>query len=176
MMLYCPKCQLLVNDDAQRCPVCGSKKLRVPEQDDPVLLMTADEGKAEMIRSAFQENGIVFEERISGIGSPPATILGKPLITNINFFVRYGELHACEDIVRGIGILDASDTALQKRAEKADGGKDPESVLEEAPTEMSARKRFFVRAVSAVLFIFLVWGVVAFADWAAEALKAFFTR
>lgn len=175
-MLYCPKCQLLINDDAQRCTVCGSKKLRAPEQDDPVLLMTAYEKQAEMIRAVFQEKGIVFEERVSGLGGPPSTILGKIANTDINFYVRYGELHACEDIVRGIGILDASDTELQKRAEKADGGKNPEPASEEAPTEMSARKRFFVRAVSAVLFIFMVWGVVAFADWAAEALKAFFTR
>lgn len=173
-MLYCPKCQLLVRDDESRCPVCSSKKLRTPEQDDPVLLMTADEGKADMIRAAFREKEIVFEERLSGIGGPPATILGRPLITNINFFVRYGDLSACEELVRGIGILDANDKELQKRTGRPDCN-DPQK-LEEAPVEMSARKRFFVRAVSAILFIFVVWGVVAFADWAAEALKAFFIR
>ncbi|QEY35784.1 hypothetical protein FL966_12315 [Caproiciproducens galactitolivorans] len=175
-MLYCSKCQLLVNDKMQRCPVCSSKKLRTLEQDDPVLLMTASEEKAGMIRAAFREKGVVFEERNCGIGGPPAAIVGKPSNTDINFFVRYGELHACEDILRGIGILDASDAELQKPANKTDRTDNSDSTPEEAPVEMSAGKRFFIRAVSAIVFIFLVWGVVAFADWAAEALKAFFTR
>ncbi|NLG93729.1 MAG: hypothetical protein GX485_09330 [Clostridiales bacterium] len=171
-MLYCSKCQLLVKDEMRRCPVCSSKKLRTPEQDDPVLLMTASEEKAGMIRAAFRDKGVVFEERSRGIGGPPSTIVGKPSNTDINFFVRYGELHACEDILRGIGILDASDAELHKPADKTGSTDIPES----APEEMSAGKRFFIRAVSAIVFIFLVWGVVAFADWAAEALKAFFTR
>ena len=38
-MLYCPKCQVLTND--KTCPSCGGKKLRVPEPEDPALLITA---------------------------------------------------------------------------------------------------------------------------------------
>jgi hypothetical protein len=171
-MLYCPKCQLLIDSDTDRCAACGSKKLREPGPDDPVLLLTADETKAIMIRSAFQENGIVFIEQDSGFGAPPSMLLGKPFYGNRNIFVAFRDLNTAKELLNGIGIADAEDAKLESSTPAPEEGPEPEE--EQEP--MSSRKRFFWRIVSAMMFILVVWGVVAAADFLANALKAFFTK
>ncbi len=160
-MLYCPKCQVLTDDKI--CPSCGGKKLRVPEPEDPTLLITADEVKTEMIECAFEEHDIPYEERVCGLGGPPSVFLGKTANTNKNIFVAFGQLDACEELLNGIGILETADAQLQK---EQTGGDEPEA------EEMSPLKRFLWRAASVVLFIIVVWGVVVAADYAANALKA----
>mgnify|MGYP003490638502 FL=1 len=173
-MLYCPKCQVLSTDD-KICPSCGSKKLREPEQNDPVLLLTADEAKTEMIEAAFEEHNIPYEERISGLGGPPSIILGKVANTNKNIFVPFGQIDACEELLNGIGILDAEDAEIQKRENEAADIQARELADDESESaEMSPGKRFLWRAVSVVLFIAIVWAVVSAADYAAGALKDFF--
>lgn len=181
-MLYCPKCQLLIDSDTDRCAACGSKKLREPGPDDPVLLLTADEMKTVMIRSVFQENGIVFVEQDSGFGSPPSMLLGKHFYGNRNIFVAFRDRNTAKELLNGIGIADAQDAKLESSTPGPGQGpeepREPEegSEPEEDPEPMSSRKRFFWRIVSAMMFILVVWGVVAAADFLANALKAFFTK
>ena len=54
-MLYCPKCQVLVKE-GDRCPACNSKKLREPQEGDPVMLLTATEKKCRRIAGALDGN------------------------------------------------------------------------------------------------------------------------
>jgi hypothetical protein len=175
-MLYCPKCQV-VSIDEKTCPSCGGKKLRTPEQDDPVLLLTADEFKTERIEAIFQENSIPYEERINGLGGPMSIILGKTSNTNKNIFVPFEKLDSCKELLNGVGILDAADAELVKNETKTADAQvrrvPPDDRTEYV--EMSRGKRFFWRAVSVVLFIVLIWAVVAVSDFAAEGLKVFFT-
>lgn len=184
-MLYCPKCQLLIDSDTDRCAACGSKKLREPGPDDPVLLLTTDETNAVMIRSVFQENGIVFVEQDSGFGSPPSILLGsRPFYEARNIFVAFRDMNTAKELLNGIGIADAQDAKLESSTPGPEEGPEPEepsepeegSEPEEEPEPMSSRKRFFWRIVSAMMFILVVWGVVAAADFLANALKAFFTK
>ncbi|MBW7572501.1 hypothetical protein [Caproiciproducens faecalis] len=176
-MLYCSKCQLLTDGDTDRCPVCGSTKLRAPAPDDPVLLLTVDEMKVVLVRSVFQENGIVFIEQDNGFGSPPSMLLGRPFYGNRNIFVAYRDLPAAKELLNGIGFADADDAKLEKDqpAPEPVTESEEQSEPEEEPEPMSARKRFFWRIVSAMLFILVVWGVVAAADFVAGWLKALFT-
>lgn len=153
-MYYCPKCQVLSSETT--CPSCAGKELREPMPDDPVLLITADEMKAEMIEAALKDQGVPFEERISGLGGPPAVLVGKSAYTNKNIFVPYEQLQAARDLLIGIGIANNSDQ--------------PDST-EDDTEEMSPRKKIFWRIVSALLFILAVWGVVTAADYAANSLK-----
>nr|WP_319489046.1 DUF2007 domain-containing protein [uncultured Caproiciproducens sp.] len=177
-MLYCPKCQLLNDSDADRCPACGSKKLRTPEPDDPVLLMTADEVKVGMIRAVFEENGIIFVEQDSGFGSPPSMLLGKHFYGNRNIYVACRDLQTAKELINGVGIADAADAELQRKEDEEAGvqPQDPALDDETEPETMSSRKRFFWRIISAMLFILVVWGVVAAADFVANALKALFAN
>lgn len=173
-MLYCPNCQVLSTDD-KTCPSCGGKKLREPEQNDPVLLLTADESKTEMIEAVFEEHHIPYEERISGLGGPPSILLGKVANTNKNIFVPFGQVDVCAELLNGIGILDAEDAEIQKCENEAADAQSNESGDDDSESaEMSPGKRFLWRAVSVVLFITIVWAVVSAADYAAGALKTFF--
>jgi len=167
-MLYCPNCQVL-SSDGTICPSCGSKKLREPKSDDPTLLITANEIKAEMIESAFQDHSILYEERICGLGGPPSAIFGKSTNTNMNIFVPFSELDEAVKLLNGIGISDKPDTSLLELNEK-------EENVEENSEKMSSMKRLFWRVVSAALFIFVVWGIVFASDYAANALKAFLSN
>ncbi len=153
-MYYCPKCQVISYD--KTCPSCGGKKLREPMPDDPVLLITADEMKAETIKAALEDQSVPCEERICGLGGPPSVLVGKSAYTNKNIFVPYGKLEAARDLLIGIGIADHSG----QPEEEKDGAE-----------EMSPRKKVFWRIVSALLFILAVWGIVAAADYAANSLK-----
>ncbi len=167
-MLYCPKCQVL-SPDGESCPSCGGKKLREAKAEDPTLLITADEIKAEMIEAVFEDNSLPYEERICGLGGPPSVIFGKSSNTNKNIFVPYGELEAAESLLNGIGILDFSDIPEQEiEKEEIDDEQNPE--------ELSQTKRTIFRIAAVILFIFAIWGVVAVSDYAANALKAFLSN
>lgn len=179
-MLYCPKCQML-STDSETCPSCGGKRLREPQAEDPVLLITADETKTEMIEAVFEDNNLPYEERISGLGGPPSVIFGKSTNTNKNIFVSYGELEAATALLNGIGILDSSDMPEQGLGEKENRDRDNISTNDEndgehSPEELSSRKRTFLRIVSVILFILAVWGVVTVSDYAANGLKGFFSN
>jgi hypothetical protein len=170
-MMYCPKCQVLTDEPV--CPSCGGEKLRAPQPQDPALLITADESKAEMIESVFNENHISYEERICGLGGPSSIIFGKTANTNKNIFVPFGQLDTCDELLNGIGILEADDAQLQEQESEQE---EQPAVQEPEEKEMSRRARFVWRTVSAVLFIVVVWGVVMVADYVANALKALLTH
>jgi hypothetical protein len=124
--------------------------------DDPVLLVTADEMKTEMIEAALEEHSIPCEERIRGLGGPPSVLVGKNVHTKKNIFVPYRELKAARDLLIGIGIADNSGQSEEE---------------EDGAEEMSPRKKIFWRIISALLFILAVWGIVTVADYAANSLK-----
>lgn len=154
-MHYCPKCQVLVRE-GNRCPACNGKHLREAEESDPVMLLTATEEKCRRIGAALDGCGIPHEDRICGTEGIAAAYAGDGALCNKNVFVPYGRMQEAIDLMHGIGVT----------------GKDENAAPEEEAAEMSPRKRFFVRAVSVVLFILLVWVVVIAADAAAGWFKS----
>jgi RNA polymerase subunit RPABC4/transcription elongation factor Spt4 len=159
-MLYCPKCQLLISDSSQRCPFCGSKKLRKPEPEDPALLITADENKTRAIEAVFKENKIIYRKRIAkGFVGLNKLNFGKDYLTNYNIFVSYGDIENCSELLHGAGIVDE----VNKQNEN--------NGSEEEFEDMSPRKRFFWRTFSAILFIIVVWIVVFAADYVVDIIK-----
>ncbi len=167
-MLYCPKCQLLTDSDY--CPSCGTKKLRAPNPNDPVMLVTVDEVKAELIKAVFEDHQQIYEERIFGLGGPPSVIFGRTAITNKNIFVPFSEVEQAQSLLESTGIFDPAEMAGDESEQEEQPGEE-ESSSEEEPEELSAGKRMFFRILSVVLFILAVWGVVAISDFAANALK-----
>lgn len=164
-MLYCPDCQALCAEE-RRCPSCGRKKLRPPEENDPVFLLTADETKAGVIKAAFQTAGIPFEERTAGLGGPPDILVGASVYTNKRIFVPYGEVEDARAVIDGTGIME------QKSG--MDGApEDPPPGDADDQEELSPRKRLLVRIFSFLLFILAIWGVVSVSDFLANALKDF---
>ena len=154
-MLYCPKCQVLVKE-GDRCPACNSKKLRDPQEGDPVMLLTATEKKCRRIAGALDGQEIPHEERVCGVEGIASAYAGEGGMCNKNIFVPYDRLEEAVELMYPIGV-----TGSGKSAEEADEA-----------AEMSPRKRFIVRAISVVLFILLIWAVVTMADAAAGWVKS----
>lgn len=161
-MLYCERCQVLSRDD-NVCPSCGGKKLRLPKDNDPVLLYTAGGEEAEQIAAAFEDAGIPFMKRTLGGGGYVGIVLGQSRSSQVNIFVPYGEMEHAEEILHGIGILKEEKT--EQAAEDLKEPKKPsaeKAKKEEIP--MSRGRRIAVRIFSALLFLLLVWLVVSVAD------------
>ena len=95
-MLYCPKCQVLVKE-GDRCPACNSKKLRDPQEGDPVMLLTATEKKCRRIAGALDGQEIPHEERVCGVEGIASAYAGCvvhfPLAENeMRMMVRMGSM------------------------------------------------------------------------------------
>ena len=153
-MLYCPACQVLCQ--GERCPSCGGGKLRLPQGNDPVLLMTADELECGRIAAVLEEHRIPHEERICGLEARPAAYFGPQAAANKNIFVPYSALDQCRDLLSGIGILEEADREEtdQEDTQKADL----------AEPSMSPLTKTGWRIFSVLLFLALVWAVVAVSD------------
>lgn len=166
-MLYCAKCQLLCEAE---CLCCGNKKLREVQQNDPVLLTTVNEMECDRITALLQDNGIPYEERISGIEGEPSVLFGRYGSANKNIFVPYSELNICEELLGNKAVAEVTGEDLTYDDRKSTD----ESHEDKTEEAMGRRSRMFWRATSVVIFILLVWAVVAGADFAAGWLKDLF--
>ena len=162
-MLYCATCQVLVREE-ECCPVCGSRKLREAEPNDPVLLITADRLEAEAILSAFKDDNIPCEQRDSGPGSLP-TFFPRPSYDNVNLFVPFEAVDRCREILKAMGILDEKKQRRKKEA--------PEP-LEEQTEPLSPARKKILRILSAIAFLLLIFSVVSISDRAVSFVKAIF--
>lgn len=161
-MLYCATCQILVRD-GERCPVCGSRKLREAEPTDPVLLMTSDRSESEAASAAFDDNGIPHEERVCGLGGASRFPYGKSPNVSIDIFVPYEKIDQCREILESIGILSNG----ERRGKKTE--------IENEETEpMSPGRRTFLRITSAVAFLILIWLAVSLSDNIVYFVKTMF--
>jgi RNA polymerase subunit RPABC4/transcription elongation factor Spt4 len=164
-MLYCERCQVLCRDE-QMCPVCGSRRLRVPEENDPVLLFTTDAAEAERITAAFSDEGIPHMERNLG-ARVPFTSLGKSRRTQTRVFVPFGEVNHAKDVMQAIGALGDESKETSEKTEKEAAGKEQEE-------PMSRGRRALLRIISAILFFALVAAAVFVADGIVEIFRGFF--
>lgn len=164
-MLYCARCQVLAGIGVE-CPSCGSKKLREVRQNDPVLLLTADETECAAVRAAFDDGAIAHEERMCGPGAPPSILYGRMPNADYRIFVPFGELDRCRDILRGIGVLGEND-------QKASDFETLETKDDPKPDANRIRTAFF-RVMAAILFLGLIYGVVNLTDTFIDFLKSAF--
>lgn len=171
-MLYCAKCQVLSKDE-DRCPLCGSKKLRQVQPNDPVLLLTASEPESLRIAAAFDEAKIPHMERSLDAGSASSIILGQSRYLQIRVFVPFGEIENAREILRGIGFLDGDEPAAEPVTGE-DRLSEQDQEKEEKDISMSRGRRLAVRIFSILAFVALIWLVVTMADSIAGFLKSEF--
>lgn len=161
--LYCERCQVL-SRDGKVCPSCGGKKLRLPKDNDPVLLYNASGEEAEQIAAAFDDEGIPFMKRTLGGGGYVGIVLGQSRSSQVNIFVPYGEAEHAEEVLHGIGVL-KDEGKEQDAAESVDEGENSsKKKAKKKEIPMSRGRRIAVRIFSALFFLLLVWLVVSAAD------------
>lgn len=97
-MLYCPRCQRLY-PQRERCPAC-KKRLRPPEENDPVLLVTARQMEAGLIEAVLKESGLPFS-KVGKLGGALSAIAGT-LLDTFRFYVPCGALEEGKELVRSV--------------------------------------------------------------------------
>lgn len=93
-MLYCRDCQLLCE---QECPQCGSRSLREPQANDPVLLGVFDFQDSMTVESLLIGTGIPFE-KFGSLGAALTFYIGKRM-ENYRFFVPYSQHKRCAELL-----------------------------------------------------------------------------
>ena len=95
MSRYCENCQLVYDGD--RCPACGSKKGREPQENDPCFLCEKQILWGEVLEDALKQNGIpvVFKKRL-GIG---LALKVGPMMEWVKVYVPYARLEESRAIV-----------------------------------------------------------------------------
>lgn len=155
-MKYCPACQKIVDEENEYCPVCSRLLQNEIKGNSPVFLIKASGFEAERIRAALEDEGIPFSEKMPKKERSAKIVTGDRNFAS-NLFVPYSAFDKAKEVLIGIG------------AELPDGAQDvprePQNVMEEEFEDMSRGKRLLWRIVSVVLFIAIVFGVVAGVDY-----------
>ena len=96
-MMYCANCQIAFGD-AERCPVCGSRKLREAEPDDPCFLTEEAPIPGGMLQEVLEDHGITAMGK-STIGAGMAMRAGA-MFERTRVFVRYDQLEEAGEIAK----------------------------------------------------------------------------
>ena len=112
-MKYCPNCKRIF-EEGEVCPHCDNKEIRKPENDDKILILTADPEAASLIIDRFNIAEIDFETvDIERLGDSPFS--GKAFIPDCEIYVYYRDYETSElilnDVFKEIETLNAPPTA-----------------------------------------------------------------
>ena len=184
-MKYCPDCQRIYEDEVQRCSECRALLGRNVKADDPVLLLRASMLECERIRGALADEGIPCEVRPWGGDFSAGVVTGYSPQGSAELFVPFAALERARAVQSAVTAPENGGQLPGESAESA--GNPPETVAasdeasalphaagEENMPAMSRGKRIFWRIFSMILFILLVWAVVAGTDGIVGWIKQFF--
>lgn len=97
-MLFCEKCNFATYDD--RCPSCGSKKLRAVCDEDFCFFVNTDEFSFSMLESALKENDI----EVVGVPYYPCNVTYATAgrADGRKVYIRYQDIEAVKEIYETI--------------------------------------------------------------------------
>ncbi|MBQ9343421.1 MAG: TIGR04076 family protein [Clostridia bacterium] len=96
--MYCENCCILFAEN--RCPVCGNKKVRIPEPDDYCFLTEKEMIWAGMLEDVLKQNGIpYFTKQMLGAGL--ALKIG-PMSERCRFYVPYSHFQEADELVEAL--------------------------------------------------------------------------
>ena len=80
--------------DEERCPVCGSRKIRTPEATDPCFLTEQDFVSSGILEDVLQQKGIPFlKKNVMGAGM---AIRVGPMLERGRFYVPFNRFEEAE--------------------------------------------------------------------------------
>ena len=86
--MYCEKCSRII--DADRCPVCKSRKVREPEAKDPCYLTEQDYLSSSILEDMLKQNNIPYLKK-DVMGAGMAIKVG-PMLERSRFYVPFERL------------------------------------------------------------------------------------
>ena len=93
--MYCQGCKI-VFEEGERCPFCGSKKVRNASPEDICFLTEADPIMGGMLKDVLEQNSIPVLSS-STIGAGMAMRAGV-MFERIKYYVRYEHLQKAKEI------------------------------------------------------------------------------
>ena len=163
---YCPRCQRIEEKEIERCPVSHKQLKRNIEENDPVFLLETSILESERVEAALDDEGIPYASRTPK-KEPSATIITGNKNAGVYLYVPFQVWEKAKDIAIGIGAMQPAEEDTQQLQEKS---RTIEKKGEEFE-EMSRSKRLIVRIVSVILFILVIWAVVAGTDFVMNLIK-----
>ena len=96
--MICTRCHVLCRDV---CPKCGSRKhLRVPEDNEPVLLIVLTAMQAMLVEPILEESGIPYYKQ-GMVGGALAAQVGM-MREVYRFYVPHSAYTACRDLIEQV--------------------------------------------------------------------------
>ena len=86
--MYCEKCNRII--EANRCPVCNSRKIREPEAKDPCYLTEQDYISSGILEDMLKQNNIPYLKK-DVMGAGMAIKVG-PMLERSRFYVPFEQL------------------------------------------------------------------------------------
>jgi hypothetical protein len=111
--MYCERCRIAFSGGG-RCPVCGSKKLRLPQKEDFCFLTETDPMFGGMLKDVLEKNGIPVLSS-STLGAGMALRIGS-ILEHIRYYVPYGRLPEANELVEALFQAPAGDDAEEDGA------------------------------------------------------------
>jgi len=96
--MYCEKCNRII--EADRCPVCKSRKIREPEAKDPCYLTEQDYISSGILEDILKQNEIPYLKK-DVMGAGMAIKVG-PMLERSRFYVPFEHLSSAKDILEDL--------------------------------------------------------------------------
>lgn len=94
--MFCPHCNVIVN--APKCPVCGSGKIRAPQEDDYCYLTEKETIWAGALSDILTQNEVPFVTK-NMLGAGLSAKMG-PALERTRFYVPYSHYQLAQDLER----------------------------------------------------------------------------
>ena len=104
--MYCEKCKRMV--EAACCPHCGSRKVRMPEAGDLVLLAEEDYITTGILEDLLRQEGIPYLKK-DVMGAGMAIKVG-PMLERSRFYVAYEQLPAARAVMEELAAAPEGET------------------------------------------------------------------
>lgn len=96
--MYCEKCCRII--EADRCPVCKSKRVREPEAKDPCFLTEQDYLSSGILEDLLKQNGIPYLKKdVMGAG---LAIKVGPMLERSRFYVPFEQLESARAVAEEV--------------------------------------------------------------------------
>ena len=96
--MYCEKCNRII--EANRCPVCNSRKIREPEAKDPCYLTEQDYISSGILEDMLKQNNIPYLKK-DVMGAGMAIKVG-PMLERSRFYVPFEQLNSAIAIMEDL--------------------------------------------------------------------------
>ena len=96
--MYCEKCNRII--EANRCPVCNSRKIREPKAKDPCYLTEQDYVSSGILEDVLKQNSIPYLKK--GVMGAGMAIKVGPMLERSMFYVPYEHLNSATDILEDL--------------------------------------------------------------------------